>query len=239
VVANKYLCDVCIPTLDEKGYIETTLQNLAIQSLYKKDKMHIVIADYKDQLNLDDDYLYKLCKTFKHVTYLPVFQKGIAIQRNVAIREGSLTNIIVNFDADSVFNRTDAIEKLIHPIIAGDALLTNCECILFDFKTNKPVDTPTNIYEIASNVGSMLERYIVARGQGLTVEKDAFWSVGGFRDIPVAEDYFLGIDICMKYSIHVKKFIDDVKVYASNRRSKNSSFDKDNIRVFDYSKNYR
>jgi glycosyltransferase involved in cell wall biosynthesis len=230
-----YLCDVCIPTLNEKGYIETTLNNLADQGLYKKDRVHIIIGDYKDRINLDDHYLMDLCKTFSHVTYLPIFQKGIPIQRNTIIKN-SLTDTIVNFDADSMFNREDGIEKMIRPIIDKEVLLTNCEVILFDFITQKKVINPMqNLYELASMIGGEAEKYLVARGQGLTVDKKAFWSVDGFRDIPVAEDYFLGFDICYRYSIHAKRYIDDVKVFTSDRRSK--AFQKDGFNVFDYTKN--
>jgi glycosyltransferase involved in cell wall biosynthesis len=229
---------VCIPCLDEKGYIETTLENLAGQTLFKKGKVHIILAEYKDQLNLDDDYLSKYVEKMEHVTYLPVFQKGIAVARNAAITNAK-SNVIVNFDADCIFDRTDAIEKMIHPILNQEAMLTNCETKYFDFTTFKPVEIGTNIYDIASRVVSPLERFIIARGPGLTVSKAAFWSVGGFRDTSVGEDYLLGIDICMRYSIHVKKFIDEVKVFASNRRAKNSTIDKDHLKVFDYSNKYR
>lgn len=233
---NKYFVDVCIPAYNEKGYIETTLDNLTDQTLYKKDKVHIVIGDFKDKLNLDDYYIMDLCKKYKHVTYLPVFQKGIAITRNTIIKQKSITDIILNFDADSVFNREDAIEKMIHPIISGDRLLTNCECILFDFAAKRRAEKPIqNFYEALSYIGTGLEKSFVARGPGLTVDKKAFYSVGGFREIPVMEDYFLAWDIIYKYSIHAKQYVDEVKVLSSDRRSK--AIAKDGLHIFNYTDN--
>lgn len=222
--------------MDEKGYVETTIANLREQTLYKKGKVNIILAEYKDQLNLEDDYLSKYVENMEHVNYMPVFQKGIAYARNAAISQAK-SNVIVNFDADCIFNRDDAIEKMIHPILNQEAMLTNCETKLFDFKTYKLVEAGSNIYDIASRVVTPLERFIIARGPGLSVSKPAFWSVGGFRDTNVGEDYLLGIDICMRYSIHVKKFIDDVKVFASNRRAK--AMEKEHLKVFDYSNAYR
>jgi glycosyltransferase involved in cell wall biosynthesis len=230
-----FLVDVCIPTYNEKGFIERTLSNLAAQELYKKDKVHIIIGDYKDELNMDDDYLANVCKRLKHVTYIPVFIKGIANARNIIISESSKTNIIMNFDADSVFNRADAIERMIHPILHKEVKLTNCETVLYDFNADRMIPkTPQapNFYEFASNIGTSLEKYLFARGPGLTVDKDAYLAVGGFRDVSVAEDYLLSMDICLEYSIRAKRFIPEVKVLTSNRRAK--SFADVGFGVFDY-----
>lgn len=230
-----YLCDIAIPTYNEKGFIERTLNNLTAQDLYKKDKVHIIIGDYKDELNMDDDYLANICKQLKHVTYVPIFMKGIANARNIIITEASKSNIIVNFDADSVFNRVDAVERMIHPILNKEAKLTNCETLLFDFSNDTMIPkTPSNpnFYEFASNIGTSLEKYLFARGPGLTVDKDAYYRVGGFRNVTVAEDYLLSMDICLEYSIRAKRFISEVKVLTSNRRAK--SFVDVGLGVFDY-----
>lgn len=234
---RKYLCDLIIPTYNEKGYIERTLFNLVNQNLYKKGKVHIAIGDYKNELNMDDTHLYDLCKKHEDITYIPLFSKGIPHARNTIIKECSKTDIIVNFDADSIFDRPDAIEKMIDPILNKEVKLTNCETLFFDFDTNKIADkTPTNIYEYFSNIGSLSEKLIFARGPGLTVAKDVFYSVGGFRDIPIGEDYFLAFDVCWMYSYQAKRFINDVKVYTSNRRARSSK--GDGLAVFDYKSNY-
>jgi glycosyltransferase involved in cell wall biosynthesis len=190
---------------------------------------------------MDDNHLLEICEKFNkrlsphpNIRYMPIFQKGIAYARNEIVKVID-SDIIVNFDADAVFDRPDALEYMIHPILNKEAKLTNCECILFDFKNKKAVtQTPKNpnIYEIASNIGTSLERYIFARGPGLTVDKEAFFQVGGFRDVSVAEDYWLSVDVCMEYSYKAKKFIDDVKVLVSDRRAQ--SFDKHGFDVFNY-----
>ena len=233
-----FLVDLCLPTYNEKGYIEKTLAHLIQQNLYRKDKVHIIIGDYKDQLNMDDTYLLDLCSKLKNVTYLPVFQKGIATARSTMINEAAKTDIYMMFDADSQFNRTDAIEIMIHPILNKEVKLTNCECVLFDFKSNIPVPRSPpnpNFYEIASNVGTSLEKYLFARGPGLTVDREAYFRVGGFRNVSVAEDYLLSMDICLEYSIRAKRFIPEVKVLTSNRRAQN--FASVGLGVFDYVNN--
>jgi glycosyltransferase involved in cell wall biosynthesis len=234
---KRYLCDVCIPTYNEKGFIERTLKNLTTQNIYRKDMVHIVIGDYKDALNEDDDYLINLCKKYTHITYLPIYAKGISKARNMMIAEATLSPIIVNFDADAVFDNQTGLEQMIHPILNKEYKLTNCECILYDFEKNKKIDKPVqNLYEFAANLGSALERYVFARGPGLTVDKEAFWKVGGFRDIDVGEDYLLSTDICMEYSIHAKKFITGTKVLASDRRAK--AFDRHGFTAVDYKNSY-
>ena len=233
------LADLIIPTYNERGYIERTLKSLTQQTLYREGKLHIAVGDFKNELNMEDTELYSITKKYDNVTYIPIFYKGIAYARNTIVSDASKTDIIVNFDADSMFNTTDAIEKMIDPIINKEALLTNCETIFYDFQNNKAVEKdPSNIYEYLSNLGSKAEKFIFARGPGLTVRKDTFYSVGGFRNIAVGEDYFMAWDVCVKYGYQSKKFIDKVQVLTSNRRS--SNYAKDGINVFNYQdNNYR
>jgi glycosyltransferase involved in cell wall biosynthesis len=236
VIDNFYLVDVLIPCYNEKGYIEKTLKNITNQELYGKNRVHVLVGDYKDELNKDDDYLLEHCKQYRHVTYVPVFQKGIATARNTLAFQ-ALSQILLNFDADSQFVQKDAIERMIKPILDDNIKLTNCECILYDFANRMRVDTKAkpNLYEIAANIGTALEKYVLARGPGLTVAKDAFYEVGGFRPVSVAEDYWMSVDVCMHYSIHAKQFIKDVQILTDNRRS--AGFDTIGVNVFDYNAN--
>ena len=229
----QFLADVCIPTMNEKGYIERTLSNLTQQTLYKRGNIHIVAADYKDSLNAEDKFLEELCKKFKYITYLPVFRKGIGYARNMAV-SAALSDIFVSFDADSIYNRPDALELMIAPILRKEAQLTNCETMLVDFNTGQVKTRPSNIYEFASNLGTALERFILARGPSLTVSREAYTRVGGFRDVDAGEDYYMAIDVCLEFSIRAKKFIEDVKVLTSDRRAK--GWDKHGLSAMDYSK---
>ena len=215
------IASVCIPTFNEKGYVERTLKNLTSQSLYKKGKVEIIIGDYKDELNMDDDYLINVCRKYEHVRYIPVFQKGIPVARNTIVNE-SHSNIIVNFDADSIYSNFEGLETMIRPIVDREVKLTNCECILYNYNTKEIMNTSPkpNLYGFLSNIGTTLEKYMFARGPSLCVDKEAFYKVGGFREVPVAEDYWLSVDVCLEYSIHAKRYIDSVKVYTSDRRAK-------------------
>lgn len=217
------MVDVVIPTFNERGYIERTFKNLTDQTLYKKDKVHIIVADYKNILNDDDDYLRELCDSFEHISYLTVPRKGIGFARNMAVEALSRSNIILNFDADCLFNREDAIELMIAPIIAGEARITNCEAVKYDMATNMIVaDHHLNdLTGLLEALTKKAEKLAIGRGQGLTVDKNTFYSVNGFRDIPQWEDYFLTWDICTRYSIYCKKYIRDVICFKSNRHDKN------------------
>ena len=125
----KIIADLIIPAYNEKGYIERTLSSLMQQTLYREGKLRIAIGDFKNELNMDDTDLYQLVKGLKNIEYVPIFYKGISYARNTLIKDHSKSDIIVNFDADSMFNTTDAIEKMIDPILNKEAFLTNCETV--------------------------------------------------------------------------------------------------------------
>lgn len=238
-MTSSKLVSIIIPTLNETGYIERTLNNLVRQTLYKKDQMEILIGDYKNQLNMSDDRLLKLCVKIPNVKYMPLFKKGIAYSRNEIIRSMTTSNIFMMIDADSRFSREDGAELLIRPIVDKDAHLTNCEVLFIDDTTGKLTQTqPSNFYEMSANVANILEKYTcVARSSGLTVSREAFQFVGGFREglKLITEDWMLGWDVCFNYGIISKKFIDDVKIYSSNRRAK--MWDKHGIDVLNYDSN--
>lgn len=238
---NKYLTDLIVPCYHEKGYIEKTIDFITKQTLYQKGLMNVVIGEYRDSIdnNMEGgDYLEKLCKSLDNFTYVVVPQKGISYARNYSILKGSKSNIICNFDADSIFNRTDAMEYMIRPILNGDAVLTNCQCILFDFKNSHSINQgpSTDIYSFLSKIGDELEKhFFFSRGPGLTVTREAFIKVGGFRSVDVAEDYWLAFDVCYEYGLLKKKFIPEVKVLTSDRRAVASK--KDGLSVFRYDQN--
>lgn len=238
---TSYLVDLIIPAYHEKGYIEKTIEFLKKQTLYEKGLMNIIIGEYRDSIDInakDGDYLEKLCEKQDHFTYINIDQKGIPYARNMAILKGSKSDIICNFDADSIFNRVDALEYLIRPILNKEAVITNCQCILFDFKNNHAINQgpSTDIYSFLAKIGDELEHHFMfSRGPGLTVTKEAFINVGGFRDVQVAEDYWLAFDVCYQYGLINKKYIKEVKVLTSDRRAKASV--KDGLNVFRYDQN--
>jgi glycosyltransferase involved in cell wall biosynthesis len=233
-----YLCDLVIPAYREKDYILKTLEHITKQTLYTQGLLNVIIGEYKDGIDKDNDYLEKLCSEKDHFTYINIDQKGIPYARNMSIIKGLKSNIICNFDADSIFNRFDALEFMIRPILNKEAVITNCECILFDFKNNHAINRgpSTDIYSFLSNIGNELEKHLFfSRGPGLTVSKEAFINVGGFRqELSVGEDYALAWDVCLQYGLVNKRFISEVKVLTSDRRAQAS---KDlGLGVFDYSK---
>lgn len=238
IKGNKYLVDLIIPAYHERDYIQKTLHYLTKQTLYQKGLMNIVVGEYRDSIDNnigDGDYLEKMCSKLEHCTYVNVDQKGISYARNMSILKGTKSDIFCNFDADSIFNRVDAVEYMIRPILNKEKVLTNCQCILFDFKRNLALNQgpSTDIYSFLAKIGDELEKHLFfSRGPGLTVSKDAFIKVGGFRTVDVAEDYWLAFDICHEYGLIHKQYIPDVKVLTSDRRAKASK--KDGLGVFSY-----
>ena len=229
-----YLCSIIICTLNEIGYIERTLLNLVQQTLYKKGHLEICIGDYKDELNMDDRRLEDICKKMDHVKYMPLFQKGIAWSRNQITKNLATSNIFLILYADSRFSRPHGAEMLIHPILNGEAHLTNCDVLFMDDKTGKIMTQPSNFYEFAANIANVLERGLFARSSGLTVSRIAFERIGGFRENLklITEDWMLAIDCISEFGYPSKKFIEGVKIFASNRRAK--GFEKDGFNVLNY-----
>ncbi len=221
-IKTEYLCDLVIPCYKEIGYAERTISALMQQNLYKQGRIHIVIGEYIDPTNPTDDELKKFCNKYQHIDYVHIDKKGIAYARNMAIRVACFAPIIMNFDADCIFSRNDAVDKLLRPILTGEAILTNCKTILYDFAAQKPIEVLDNgFYYSISRAASVCEKFLpIARGPGLTFTRKVYDKVGGFPDVLAGEDYLITFNISMQETVFQKRFIDDVLVFTSDRRAK-------------------
>jgi glycosyltransferase involved in cell wall biosynthesis len=222
---SAFAVDVVIPTYREEKYLDDCLKNLTEQSMYRSKSVNIIISDYNPDNNKETA---EICKNYELVTYIQCVGKGIAHGRNVGIKAGN-SPVIVNFDADAKFSDPNAIYLLSFPILKGDVVLTKCDYVLDE--------QPTNLMMYISNFFTIAERYLpIGRTAGLTVSRQAFEQVGGFRNIVAAEDYALNVDITTVYGYFNTKYIPDISVIASSRRFK--KFDSDGLGIMDYKSNH-
>ena len=233
------LIDICIPTYNEGKYINKTLNELSKQTLFQKGKVNIIVGDYDPEKNGN---VYAIVKQFGNlVNYIPIYKQGIGYARNRAIASGQ-SPYVVNFDADCHYNREDALELLLEPLLpkeegAPEALLTHCDIKLEEDDSKQKVDEFTdNLF----NFLSIAYRYVpVVMGPCMMFTRDAFNMVGGFRELPPSvpgEDWEFVYRFCIAFSIRAKKWIRDVVVIASARRHKHLT--KDPF-ALNYNRQYR
>lgn len=239
---QKKLVDMIIPSYKEEGTIERTLDKLMNQTMWQQGLMNIVVGEYSENPlhhnGKKTSYLKELCKKNKMI-HVFVPGKGVGYARNVTIMNGSISDIITNLDADSTFNRDDAIELLVNPIIKDSKIkCTYCETIVVP---DKEVTNPSLSYmayrALLDNAAKFEKIAPVGRSLGLTFAREVFWKVNGFPHINLGEDYTFHWRVSVHYSIWARKFIDEVKVLSSDRRVR--AINKDGLSVFDYSRQYR
>ena len=238
-----YQIDICIPTLNEEKYIGRTLLALSQQTLYKRGLVQIIIGDYAPEGKPNKFEIDDIVSRFEYVKKISVFKKGIGYARNVTINNG-ISPYVVNFDADCRYNRIDALELLLKPLLvrledgSPETLMTNCDIVLDDAeKKNAQTDTfEDKLFTVASLFYRM---FPISMGPCLMFSREAFSLIGGFRELPQnvpGEDWEFVFRFCQNFSIRAKKWVNDVVVIASNRRHKNLLKDPFTL---DYSRQFR
>jgi Glycosyl transferase family 2 len=225
-----------IPVYKEKGYIEKTLKALTQQTLYKKGKVHIIVGEYKEPGDRMIHYVESICSQYPHTDYIKVDRKGIGFARRQIIEKLGISCILMCVDSDCMFDRHDAIELMIVPILRREAVFTNCQGIRYDFKKDKITHHDLSLYNIIHSGDILSDWFVMASGPGMTILRKAYDAVGGFDDLEKAEDTIMAIKLCLKFGVFSKKFIDNVHIYTSDRRAK--GFEKMGQKAFDYEENY-
>lgn len=239
-----YLLDLIIPTKDEEKYISKSLDMLARQTWVQKGLVRIIIANYNPYD--EPDPTEEIVKEYKHVKVVNVHKQGIGYARNVGVRAGDC-NFIISFDADSYYDRNDAIERMILPLISdfekpdkdpNKKRITVCNVKYDgDFKQDKT----TSVFMNSLNfITTMVNIYMpFAMGSSMAFTRETFDKIGGFRELTniVGEDVDFAFRVCMNFSINAKQSVDDVTVISSSRR--HSKLIKDPTLFIDYSKSVR
>ena len=92
-----------------------------------------------------------------------------------------------------------------------------CGCFTIKFK---PSNWKLNFIAYFSNL-RVKKRNIAFGDQGIFIKKDLFMKVGGYKSIPLMEDYQLSLDL-NKNGIKIKQL--DYTIYSSSRRFTNKEF---------------
>lgn len=241
IVKKKKMVDICIPAYKEEGYIEKTIDSLMNQTLWKEDLMNIVVGEYSENpkylKGIKKSYLKELCEKNK-VLHTYVDKKGAGVARNLTILNGSVSDILTMFDADSRFNRDDAMEILVKPVISGKYVCTHCKTIIVKDDYFHKETLGESIYKGIANASAHLEKFVpVGRVLGLTLTRSAFFKIDGFALTSLAEDWLLNYRLSVNYGMYSRKFINRVVVLSSDRRA--AAMGKDGLKIFNYGNNYR
>lgn len=240
-VKQKKVVDICIPAYKEEGYIERTLDSLMNQTMWKNNLMNIVVGEYTNNpLHLsgkETSYIQRLCYKNK-VIHIFVPTKGVGRARNHTILYGSMSDIITTFDADSRFNRKDAMEFLTTPIMQGKVVSTYCRTILTKDNLIRKESLGEVIFKKIMNGAGDLEALLpVGRAIGLTFKREVFFKINGFPLVNFYEDYITNYRISLAYGMSNRKFVPEVIVLSSDRRAVAAG--KHGLNILDYHKNYR
>jgi glycosyltransferase involved in cell wall biosynthesis len=111
------MISIVIPVYREQTYLPRTLKALTSQTIIKD--CEIILAEYNPDYST---YTREVAKEFYEKYKIPIFIKdvfsaGIAHARNEGV-VASRGQYFVNFDADARFNKTDALERMVAPLIA-------------------------------------------------------------------------------------------------------------------------
>lgn len=212
---------VVIPTYREpKEQVIQNINYMKEQSVFKKGKMEIIIADYYEFIpNTQMAWFYEWNKD-KNVKVIDIDRRGIAYARHMGIM-ASQGRTIVCFDADGYIAPTNGIDKLTKPVLTGEAVLTCCDNVL-DTTGLTQEDTQSIIHINQINYQlSLMQRapMFAVLEPGLTFSKEAYLKVGGFRDVRQYEGAWLGANLIMAYTPARKKWIEGVTAVVSARRA--------------------
>ena len=244
-----YLVDLVIPTKNEEKYIGKTLMMLSRQTWYMKGLVRVIIADYNPYDEPSTTQV--LGKEYKNVKIVNVHKEGIGHARNVGILYGDAP-FVISFDADSFYDRNDAIAKMITPLIKdfeikdsnpNKARLTVCN-IRFDNDYKQQEEGQKDYTKLFMDSLNFITGIInihmpFGMGSSMAFTRPTFDKLNGFRELSnvVGEDVDFALRVCINFSINAKKPINDVVVIASSRR--HSKMIKDPSLFVDYNKTIR
>lgn len=234
------LISIVIPTFEEgKETLYKTLAYLTAQTVFHKEnnknvEAEIVISDFDQKMSGISHKAYlEFIKDYpsfsKKVKFVNSDRKGIAYQRHFGIKNSS-GDIIVNFDADAYFSKTDAIERLIAPIIdkTQNCVITCCDNILDsteihvkNLKYDENIIIVTNVMEILCRIQKYAQ--IVIFESGMTFTREAYNYVNGFHDVKQYEAMIISPRIIYCFGIFSKQHVDGILVISSARRAVASS----------------
>lgn len=211
-----YLASIQIPTFKEQEYIIRTLERLSKQSLWHR--CEVIIGDY-DPDGKGDTVNAVRTLGFPNVKCVDVGKSGIGYARGVAARHATAPYFVI-FDADCYYNRDDAIELMLQPILNGETLITHCANILE--QGAGATDWANFVFGVRNTTVQFIP---VVYEQGLTMSKDTYDYIGGWPDVVQGEAPIMAANAVAKGLWNDFMFMKDVSVVVSDRRM--GAFDMD------------
>lgn len=208
-MGSEFLVDCVLPVYKEESYLAKTLHNLSEQSLYKAGQVNIIVSEYNPDNN---SAIKNMCDLYDNVTHSEVVGKGISFGRRMGIKRGSAP-YIVNFDADSILESSDGLEKLVTPLQNdGDLVYTFCDNIpMTDDVLSLQIYHQLNQIQRLSPLMSIFEC-------GLTLRRTSYENIGGFdSENRMWECMDLTSRIALGYGSFCKQWV-DTRILTSDRR---------------------
>jgi glycosyltransferase involved in cell wall biosynthesis len=211
-----------IPVFKEDSYLKPTLYELARQSYMFRTE--IVLVEYNPDNTTGTRYTIRDFSQHFHIPIrlIKVFERGIPLARHEGIMAAH-GPIICDFDADARWNRDDALQQMVDPIIEGEAVMTNCSNIIDMDKVpqehlNDPFVIITNPIANFHNFLQRLTNYTIG-DPGTCFLKQVYEEVGGFdlNNKGGETGFSLTPKILLRYPGMLKN-IRDVIVIQSPRR---------------------
>jgi len=203
------MISIIIPTYNEESVIEKTLQNL--KKIDGIAETEIIVVDGRSS-----DRTVSIAKNYANVISSA---KGKAIQLNAGARAAS-GDILFFVHADMTLppNVLKVIEKkIVREVCDGGGFAS-------EFSShNKKIKTLGRLMNFRIINKEQSDKKIFYGDNGIFVKKTVFEKLGGFREIPIMEDYDFSIRLKKEYRV-VK--IDEPKIIVNPRRHINAGFIK-------------
>lgn len=175
---------VVIPVFKEDEYLRPVINELLKQTCMFR--CEIILSEYNPD---NSQFTRQLIREFKQISHVPirlmeVQERGIPLAKHEGIM-AARGEIICMFDADCVWSTHNDLQKMIDPIINGEAVMTNCSNIINfdgvpeDVIKKDPYLTLTNPVAQAVNFIQRSTNYTTG-DPGACFLKMVYEEVGGF-----------------------------------------------------------
>lgn len=203
------MISLIIPAYNEETYIEYVLKN--ISELERFDNCELIVVD-----GGSSDKTKEISKKYAKVLMAP---KGKAVQQNIGAKAAH-GNILFFVHADMTLPKT--------------VLRTICETIdvngfdgggfVNEFtEYNKKIKMLGRILNLRIRNIEQSDRNIFYGDNGIFVRKKVFEELGGFKEIPIMEDYEFSVRMKKKYKVTK---VNEPKIFVDPRRHIKSGFIK-------------
>jgi rSAM/selenodomain-associated transferase 2 len=185
------MISIIIPTFNEADFIANTLQKVA--SLKKECEMEILVSDGKST-----DETIIIAKPYATVVQS---EKGKAIQLNTGAKhaKGDIL-FFAHADMNVPPGALTAIKKHIYTDSFDGGGFSN----VFS-EHNEKIKTLGRILNFRLRNREQCDRCIFYGDNGIFVRKSVFDELGGFKEIPIMEDYDFSVRMKAKYKVGIIK----------------------------------